>query len=155
MDLTIDLEEYRLNIRAAGVIIHDGKVLVHKNLNNKHYALIGGRVMIGESSEETVKREVFEELGKEVQIRKYLTTIENFFEKENKKYHEILFLYQLEFVNEEDQKIQEVLDNVEGKEYLKYMWLDLNHLEEYELLPKVTKELLMEGKFPNHKINQK
>lgn len=64
MDLTIDVENYKLNIRAAGVIIHNGKVLVHRNINSDHYALIGGRVEIGESSADTVKREIQEELGK-------------------------------------------------------------------------------------------
>ena len=56
MDLTIDVENYKLNIRAAVVIIHNGKVLIHRNINSDHYALIGGRVEIGESSADTVKR---------------------------------------------------------------------------------------------------
>lgn len=68
MDLTIDVENYKLNIRAAGVIIHNGKVLVHRNINSDHYALIGGRVEIGESSADTVKREIQEELGKEIEL---------------------------------------------------------------------------------------
>ena len=32
MDITIDVGEYKLNVRAAGVMIHNGKVLVHKNM---------------------------------------------------------------------------------------------------------------------------
>lgn len=51
MDLTIDVEDYKLNVRAAGVIIHNNKVLAHKNVNSDHYALIGGRVAIGDDSE--------------------------------------------------------------------------------------------------------
>ena len=49
MDLTLDVGEYKLNIRAAVVIIHNGKILVHRNINSNHYALIGGRIEIGES----------------------------------------------------------------------------------------------------------
>lgn len=33
MDLTIDVEDYKLNIRAGVVIIHNNKILVHKNIN--------------------------------------------------------------------------------------------------------------------------
>ena len=44
MDITIDVEDYKLNVRAAGVIIHNGKVWAHRNINSNHYALIGGRV---------------------------------------------------------------------------------------------------------------
>ena len=56
MDITIDIEDYKLNIRAACVIIHDNKNLLHKNKNSDHYAIIGGRVEIGEDSESTVIR---------------------------------------------------------------------------------------------------
>ena len=67
MDLTLDVEEYKLNIRAAGVIIHNNKILTHKNINKDHYCLPGGRVEIGESSKETIKREIKEELGKDME----------------------------------------------------------------------------------------
>ena len=50
MDLTINVENYKLNIRAAGIIEHNGKILVHKEISKDHYALIGGRVKIGEDS---------------------------------------------------------------------------------------------------------
>lgn len=32
MDITINVEDYKLNVRAAGVIIHNGKILAHKIL---------------------------------------------------------------------------------------------------------------------------
>ena len=67
-DLTLDVEDYKLNIRAAGIIIHNGKVLVHRNTNSNHYALVGGRVEIGEDSVSTLKREVQEEMGKDIEI---------------------------------------------------------------------------------------
>ena len=105
MDLTIDVEDYKLNVRAAVVITHKGKILVHKNLNSDHYALIGGRVEIGEDSASTVKREIEEELGKEAEIIEHGGVIENFFEMKGAKYHEMLFIHRAEFVNEEDKKI--------------------------------------------------
>ena len=153
MDITIDVEDYKLNVRAAGVIIHNGKILVHKNINSNHYALVGGRVEIGEDSVHTVKREMKEELGKEVEITGYIATIENFFEMKGKKYHEIMFVHKVEFVKEEDKKIEHTLKNVEGKEYLQYEWLDLRKIEEYPLWPKAIQNILKENKFPTHKIN--
>ena len=107
MDLTIDVDSYKLNVRAGVVIIHNNKILVHKNINSNHYALLGGRVVIGESSDETVKREVEEELGKEIDIIDYIATIENFFELKQSKYHDIMFVYRAEFKNDEDKKITE------------------------------------------------
>ena len=71
MDITLDVEDYKLNIRAAGVIIHNGKILAHRNINSDHYALVGGRVQIGENSAKTVKREMQEELGKNIEYNRH------------------------------------------------------------------------------------
>ena len=119
MDITINVEDYKLNVRAAGVIIHNGKILAHKNINSDHYALIGGRVEIGESSANTIKREIKEELGKDVEITGYISTIENFFEMKGSKYHEIMFVHKIEFANEEDKKIEYTMKNIEGNMSLK------------------------------------
>lgn len=153
MDITLDVEDYKLNIRAAGVIIHNGKILAHRNINSDHYALVGGRVQIGENSAKTVKREMQEELGKNIEITGYIATIENFFEMKGSKYHEILFVHQAEFINDEDKEIEYTLKNKEGKDYLQYEWLDLNKIEEYPLYPKAIQTILKEQKFPTHKIN--
>ena len=153
MDITLDVEDYKLNIRAAAIIIHDGKVLLHRNTNSDHYALLGGRMAIGENSEATVKREIVEETGKEIDITGYVSTIENFFEMQGSKYHEIMFVHQAEFKNDEDKQITDIIKNVEGKEYLQYEWLDLNKIEQYPVKPKIVKEILKEKVFPVHKIN--
>lgn len=153
MDLTINIENYKLNIRAAGIIEHNGKILVHKEISKDHYALIGGRVKIGENSETTIKREIKEELGKEIKTTGYIATIENFFEEKGQKYHEILFVHKAEFINEEDKKIEQTLKNVEGKENLRYEWIEKSKIEEYKILPGTIKEILKENKIPVHKIN--
>lgn len=153
MDITLDVNNYKLNVRAAGVMTHNGKILVHRNVNSDHYALIGGRVEIGENSVDTIKREIKEELGKDIEIIGYISTIENFFEMKNSKYHEIMFVHKIEFINEDDKKIEYTMKNIEGKEYLQYEWIEINKIDEYPLVPKVIKSILKENKFPIHKIN--
>ena len=153
MDITIKLDDYKLNIRAAGIIIHNNKVLAHKNVNENHYALVGGRVEVGEDSARTVKREILEETGKQVNITGYISTIENFFEMRGTKYHEILFVHKAEFVDEKDKKIEDTIKNVEGKEELQYEWINLDKIDEYNILPATIKPILKEKIFPVHKIN--
>lgn len=153
MDITIDVGGYRLNLRAGAVIIHNNKILLHRNKNSDHYAMIGGRVEIGEDSEHTIKRELKEELGKEIEIIGYISTVENFFEMKGAKYHEIMFIYKAEFVNNKDKKLEDTLQNIEGKDYLQYEWIDLDKIDEYPLRPNVLKDVLKENKFPVHKIN--
>ena len=153
MDITIDVEDYKLNVRTAGIIIHNNKLLVHRNINEEHYALIGGRIGIGENSEDALKREILEELGKEIEITGNVATIENFFEMKSQKYHEIMFVHKIEFINGDDKKTENTIKNIEGKEYLKYEWLNLEKIDEYPLKPQVIKEILKSEKFPVHKIN--
>lgn len=64
-----------------------------------------------------------------------------------------MFIYQAEFKEKKDKLIEEELKNIEGKDYLKYVWLDLNKISEHPILPQVVKEILKEGKYPVHKIN--
>ena len=154
MDLTINVEDYKLNVRATVIIEHNGKILAHKNVRSNHYALIGGRVKIGEDSETTVKREMMEELGKKIEVTGYVATIENFFEMNGTKYHEILFVHKAEFVDEEDKKIEYSLKNIEGEDWLQYEWLDISKIDEYPLLPSSIKSVLKENKFPVHKITK-
>jgi len=152
-DITVNVADYTLNVRAAGIIIHNGKVLVHRNINETYYALVGGRVEAGESSADTVIREISEELGKKVEVIGYVATVENFFKFRNGNYHEILFVHRVEFVNEEDKMIEETINNIEGRKELQYEWLDLESVEKYEIRPEVMKKVLTEKNWPVHVVN--
>ena len=153
MDLSLDIGDYKLNIRAAGMFVHNNKVLVHRDNRKNHCCLPGGRIEIGENSEETVKREIKEELGKDIKIINYIATIENFFEMEGKKYHEFYFLYEVEFLNEEDKKIDYAMKNIEGKDYLQYEWIELDRINEKNLLPQCLNNIIKNKKYPVHIIN--
>ena len=153
MDISINVDDYRLNVRAAALIIHNNKLLVHKNINEDFYAVLGGRIQIGENSQETLKREILEEMGKEIEIKGYAATIENFFTLNGKDNHEYMFVYNAEFKDENDKKILETIDNIEGNDYLHYEWLDLDKIDSYNLLPSIMKDALKSNVFPVHKIN--
>lgn len=153
MDLTVVLDNKKLNIRACALIIHNNKLLVHNNVNESHVALVGGRVKIGESSEDTLKREIKEEMGKEIEILEYVSTIENFFDADDMPYHEIMFVYKVDFKNDEDKKIIDSIKNIEGEDELRYDWIDLDKIEEYPLKPQILKSMIKNNKFSIHEIN--
>ena len=153
MDITINVENYKLNVRSACIIIHNNKLLVHRDVKSDHYALIGGRVEIGENSENTIKREIKEETGKEIEITGYIATIENFFEMKGEKYHEIMFIHKAEFKDERDKSIIETIKNIEGEDNLRYEWIDLEDINKYPIKPEIIKGILKENKYPVHRIN--
>lgn len=149
MDLALTVGEYFLNIRASVIIRRKDQILFHHNLKKKHYALPGGRVKAGESSEDAVKREIFEEMGKEIKITGYMGIIENFFKNEGKKYHEILFVYEGVM---KDESGENVLQNIEEDLDLIYEWIEEEKITTIELRPDVLKKLLIQKEFPFHKM---
>ena len=154
MDISIEVQDYILNVRAAVVIVHNDRILVHKDINSDHYALMGGRVELGEDSITTIKREIKEEIGKEIEIIGYISTVENFFIMKGKKYHEIEFVYLAEFKNEKDKLIQDTIKNIEGKDYLQYEWIERNQIDKIPLMPVKIQAVLKDGKYPVHIINK-
>ena len=93
MDLTISINNEVLNIRAGIILETINGFIFERQIHEKFYFVVGGRVTIGESSENAIKRELKEELGIILENVKLKAIVENFFVMENKKFHEICFYY--------------------------------------------------------------
>lgn len=65
--------------RAAAIIIEDGCVLFASNQRDDYYYSIGGGVHMGETAEDAVLREVYEETGVHYEIDHLAVIHENFF----------------------------------------------------------------------------
>lgn len=57
-----------INIRAGAIIMKGGRFLMVGNGNNDYLYSVGGRLKFGETAEEAVVREVFEETGAKMEI---------------------------------------------------------------------------------------
>lgn len=66
--------------RAAGIIVEEGHVLFAGNDVDKYLYSVGGGVHVGETAEEAVVREVFEETGVHYEVDRLVFIHENFFE---------------------------------------------------------------------------
>jgi predicted acetyltransferase len=93
---------------AVAVIKKENKVLAIKGYddikNQTFYRLPGGGIEFCEKGEKTIKREFMEELGFEPINIKYSKTVENIFEFNGKKGHEIVLVY--------DAELPKNLDNI-------------------------------------------
>jgi len=101
MDLTIPVGDTVLNIRVALLIKNDQGYIFEK-YNDEFCFVVGGRVKVGESSEEALKREVFEELGISFSNFTLKSIIENFYLYNERTVYEICFVYQTEDIFEKD-----------------------------------------------------
>lgn len=80
--------------RAAAVVIHEDKVLLHRSESDLFWSLPGGKVEFFEASDEALKRDIHEEAGiSDLQIIRLLWVIENFLKKQENLYHELELIY--------------------------------------------------------------
>lgn len=95
MDINVELENYKLNVRTCAFIRCKGEILVCEHKNKNYYSLPGGRVKVGEDSKEALLRELKEELNYDLGENDLRITrvIENFFVSKGQNVHEYLFVY--------------------------------------------------------------
>ena len=94
--IVLDAGPSRFQLRACALIRSYAHILVHRAVSDLFWALPGGRVEIYEASAETLAREIEEELGTDASIGPLRFVIENFFELDGRKAHEIGFYYEVE-----------------------------------------------------------
>ena len=89
MMIRIEDGDDRFNYRVVGLAVHENSILLHKAEGDDFWALPGGRAEIGEPAEQTLKREMREEINAEVEVVRLLWFAENFFTYAGKRHHEI------------------------------------------------------------------
>jgi ADP-ribose pyrophosphatase YjhB (NUDIX family) len=87
--ITFTQETTRFTCRVVGVAIDDGRVLLHKAEDDDFWALPGGRAELLEPATATLRREMVEELGIDVDVVRLLWLVENFFQYRELDYHEL------------------------------------------------------------------
>ncbi|MBS4194331.1 NUDIX hydrolase [Lederbergia citri] len=133
MDAVFKTETAIFNFRVAGIWI-EGHVLLHRDKNDEHWSLPGGRVALLEKSQVSIEREFLEELGVAIQIDRLVWVGENFFKYGGNDYHEVGFYY---LVSSNDQSLfqEGPFNGLEG-ERLIYQWTPIDEIKNVELYPR-------------------
>ena len=92
-DLTLQTPWGKLNIRVAFLVFRAGKILLQQHDAHDYWFMPGGRVAFGETSEETVIREIGEELHCAPDSLELAGVVENFFVSERRDFHELMVFY--------------------------------------------------------------
>lgn len=149
VDLTLNTTKGIFNHRVAAVIIHNNKILAQKNTKANEYYLVGGRVRYGESTEDSLVREIAEELNTVVSDFKPLWVNECFFVDEGKHFHEIGVYYLVNINNTNFHHFESVFETQEANRTNTYEWLDIDNLDNVLLYPLFIKD---EIKNPNKNL---
>ncbi len=128
----------RFRLRAAAIIIEDDAVLFATNDAEKYYYSIGGAIEMGETAEDAVKREVFEETGEHYEIERLAFVEENFFKRndgmlKNLDCHEITFYFLMK--PKGIKSFNTTSKTLNGTVEERLEWLKINELAKYEAYP--------------------
>lgn len=147
-------DNFNFKYRVAGIIKRDNKILFVEMDNNNFFCLPGGYVELGETSEEACLRELEEETTKKFKIDNYCGVLENYFiNKYHKKVHEISMYYQVSLIDEMDMNDFSLVENDKGHFIkLNFKWIDIKKLDNYNIEPKVLKNILKDEINFNHLI---
>jgi 8-oxo-dGTP diphosphatase len=135
MDITIKIGDSLLNSRAVVIVQHKDGYLFESHSGGFAYP-IGGRIMMGESSEVAAKREVMEEIGIEMSDLEFKCILENFYIAEEKggerdvKVHEYSFIYESKTLLD--------MDLPEG-----FVTIKLEDLDSADIRPSIVKDIIL------------
>lgn len=122
MIIRFDEKNRRFNYRVVGVAMHGDSVLLHRADHEPFWTLPGGRAEHGETAEQTITREMREELRTDIDVDRLLWVVENFFEYDGSSYHELALYFLIRFRPGSAPLGSETFDGAEADVPLKFRW---------------------------------
>jgi 8-oxo-dGTP pyrophosphatase MutT (NUDIX family) len=130
----VDIPREKLTFRPSvyALIVQAGKSLMLINACNGKYTFPGGGVEIGETLEQALRREMYEETGLSIEIGPLLTVRESFFyyDPANLAFHGFLFYYTCQATSQVIAPHQSEFDESEHPG-----WVDLATLSRDQIQP--------------------
>lgn len=114
----------RFQMRAAGIALRDGRVLVQNLTGVPGAFLPGGRIDQNESSPETLVREMQEEFGRTIEVGPLAFVIESFFPEKDQLFHEVGLYYGITVPDDFPYHESEICHRCfEGTVEMEYRWV--------------------------------
>jgi ADP-ribose pyrophosphatase YjhB (NUDIX family) len=159
--ISVNINDYKFNFRVACIVLNKKEdcILMNTRKGMGYWVLPGGRVEEGEDTITALQREYKEELGVELDNPQLKIVLENFFNFDNKKYHELQYFYYSKFLNNKFENEKEIFNGLEiDKDQFK--WIAIKDLDNIKYMPScvipIIKDFLVnKNKNIVHIINKK
>lgn len=129
--------EGEIRVLALGIILDRDRIFISQGYDpvkqQTFYRAMGGGVDFGETSFEALQREFQEEIQADLTNIRYLGCLENLFTFNGKQGHEILQVYQCDFVDSKFYQLESLVF-AEGKRQKTALWIDVARFKSGELL---------------------
>ncbi|MBD2244336.1 NUDIX hydrolase [Nostoc sp. FACHB-888] len=137
-----------IRVIALGLIRDGERIFVSEGYDpvkqETFYRALGGGVDFGETSHAALEREFQEEIQADLTNIKYLGCIENLFTFNGRQGHEIIQLYQCDFVDSKFYQLESLIFSESQTHKHKALWMDISSFKsgKFKLVPEVFFEYL-------------
>lgn len=138
-DWLFNVDNSICNFRAVGVHVRDEKILVQLDKRTGEYALPGGHVRVGETSEQALIRELKEEADSDIVCKRLIWTEECFWEWNGTKSHTIAFYYLIDFADSINSPAFSGFTPQNDNENILLGWLPIEELVNITIYPEFLK----------------
>ena len=138
-DINFNFENNRFNFRVGAYICCNGKMLLQTSPQFSFWNLVGGRVKMGESTLDAIKRELNEELGITKCNPHLIKVAETFFDWQGVSVQELFFVYQVDLPKSYYKKLDNFLVLDSDGEHTN--WFDEHKLKQIVCKPEFIYEL--------------
>lgn len=137
MDISFSHENQKFNYRVCAMIISGNRILAMHDERSPYFYLPGGRVKMGETAEQAVVREIWEELGVTLKIARPLWLNQAFFTEDvdGIRYHELCIYFLMDISNTDLSERSNSFTLTEGKHTHTFEWLEFDRLKDEYFYP--------------------
>lgn len=127
----------KIRVKVFGLIRDKERLFVSEDYDSvkqeKYYRALGGSIEFGETSHAALQREFKEEIQAELTNIRYLGCLENLFTCEGKPGHEIVQVYECDFVDLKFYQLEKLVFFEADNSQHRAMWIDIYRFKSGEL----------------------
>lgn len=124
----------QLELLVRALIIKDRKILVCQTGGRDYFFLPGGHIEFGETMQDALRRELYEEMEAKVVRAQFIGGIENLFDQDGEKKHEVSFVFQVDI---------DIAAIVSKEEHISFLWFTIDEFINGNVVPPALKDAII------------